>query len=137
MKKLVIILSLFTGLNICAQDTLKGPHGGELFRGRRYNIEKLSIGNKLYAYLYDMYMLPVSNKQIEAKLELFYPGASMCQLKLDPCEENSFCVETGLQAYSYCVIYFNTGSEVAWAKFYNYYMVARRIVPGNKVLSGN
>jgi hypothetical protein len=104
----------------------KGPHGGELFRTEHYNIEKVNTSQKMYAYLYDVYMIPVYSNNIEAKVEFFYPDNASCEIKLKPCEENSFCCETSLQIYSYCVIDFNLGNEVVWAKFYNFNFVARK-----------
>jgi len=78
MKTLLISLFfLLVGLEIKAQDTLTGPHGGRMKITQGYRIEALGCDNYLEIYLFNEASEPIFNNGISGEVKFFYEKKSL------------------------------------------------------------
>lgn len=96
-----------------------GPHGGTIKKSGNFFIEMKNPYERMYAYLFDRGMKPVSNKSVICNVRFYYNDSTSTDMKLEPFEEEGFVSASTVPDYATCKIMFNVGENIIEAKFDN------------------
>jgi hypothetical protein len=98
----VIILLIYFGQAISAQQNGFGPHGGRLKKVGKYKIELFGCDNYLEIYLYNADTNAINNNGIVGNIEFYYDGSATLISPITHYGMDGFTAKIPVKTFTYC-----------------------------------